>query len=127
MLRTSLPFQAIVMVLESKGEKTFKMVLQLLKSLATSSVITVDQIRRVQFPLMFERCTACVYSLVFRVAFLFFIYVVPPSQGYERVYMDIADINIDVPRAYFILEQFVEKSFNFGIIDVKLRDCCPCR
>lgn len=76
-LRTSLPFQAIVMVLESKGEKTFKMVLQLLKSLATSSVITVDQIRRVRCPLLFERCTASVYSLVFRVAFLFLLMLFP--------------------------------------------------
>lgn len=66
------------------------------------------------------------FSLFYGCIFIF-IDVVPPSQGYERVYMDIADINIDVPRAYFILEQFVEKSFNFGIIDVKLRDCCPCR
>ncbi|TMS23720.1 Programmed cell death protein 4 [Larimichthys crocea] len=86
-------YEAIVMVLESKGEKTFKMVLQLLKSLSASSVITVDQMRR----------------------------------GYERVYMDIAEINIDVPRAYFILEQVVDKSFSVGIIDVKLRDLCPCR
>lgn len=86
-------YEAIVMVLESKGEKTFSMVLQLLQSLANSSVITGDQIRR----------------------------------GYDRVYMDIADINIDVPRAYFILEQFVEQSFIIGIIDVKLRDDCPCR
>uniref|UniRef100_A0AAQ6A8R6 Programmed cell death protein 4 n=1 Tax=Amphiprion ocellaris TaxID=80972 RepID=A0AAQ6A8R6_AMPOC len=86
-------YEAIVMVLESKGEKTFKMVLQLLKSLSMSSIITVDQMRR----------------------------------GYERVYMDIAEINIDVPRAYFILEQFVDKSFSMGIIDVKLRDLCPCR
>uniref|UniRef100_A0A7N6C488 Programmed cell death protein 4 n=1 Tax=Anabas testudineus TaxID=64144 RepID=A0A7N6C488_ANATE len=86
-------YEATVMVLESKGEKTFKMVLQLLKSLSVSSIITVDQMRR----------------------------------GYERVYMDIAEINIDVPRAYFILEQFVDKSFSMGIIDVKLRDRCPCR
>lgn len=41
--------------------------------------------------------------------------------------MDIAEINIDVPRAYFILEQFVDKSFSMGIIDEKLRDLCPCR
>lgn len=41
--------------------------------------------------------------------------------------MDIAEINIDVPRAYFILEQVVDKSFSVGIIDVKLRDLCPCR
>lgn len=86
-------YEAIVMVLESKGDKTFKMVLQLLKTLSASSVITVDQMRR----------------------------------GYGRVYMDIAEINIDVPRAYFILEQFVDKCFSMGIIDVKLRDLCPCR
>eukprot|EP00066_Takifugu_rubripes_P006900 XP_003972014.1 PREDICTED: programmed cell death protein 4 [Takifugu rubripes] len=86
-------YEAIVMVLESKGDKMFEMILQLLKSLSASSVITVDQIGR----------------------------------GYERVYMDIADINIDVPRAYFILEQFVDKSFSLGIINVKLRDYCPSR
>ncbi|KAM8878558.1 programmed cell death protein 4b isoform 1-T2 [Spinachia spinachia] len=86
-------YEAIVMVLESKGEKTLEMVLQLLKSLSVSTVITLDQMRR----------------------------------GYERVYMDIAEINIDVPRAYFLLEQFVDKSFSTGVIDVKLRDLCPCR
>lgn len=86
-------YEAIVTVLESRGEKTFKMVLQLLKSLALSSIITVDQMQR----------------------------------GYERVYMDIDEINIDVPLAYFILEQFVEKSYRTGIIGVKLRDRCPRR
>ncbi|XP_037546243.1 programmed cell death protein 4b [Nematolebias whitei] len=86
-------YEAIVMVLESKGEKKLKLVLQLLKSLSMSSVITVDQMKR----------------------------------GYERVYMDIGEIKIDVPRAYFILEQFVDKSFSKGIIGVKLRDRCPCR
>ncbi|XP_015228162.1 PREDICTED: programmed cell death protein 4 [Cyprinodon variegatus] len=86
-------YEAVVMVLESRGEKTFKMVLQLLKSLSLSSIITMDQMRR----------------------------------GYERVYMDIEEINIDVPLAYFILEQFVDKSFRMGIISVKLRDQCPRR
>lgn len=36
------------MVLESKGDKTFDMILQLLKCLSASSVITVDQIGRVR-------------------------------------------------------------------------------
>lgn len=49
--------QAIVMVLESNGEKTFKMVLQLLKSLSVSSIITVDQMRRVWCHLVSELCT----------------------------------------------------------------------
>ncbi|XP_046899956.1 programmed cell death protein 4b isoform X2 [Hypomesus transpacificus] len=86
-------YEAIVMVLESKGERTFKMVLQLLKFLWVSTVITADQMRR----------------------------------GYERVYMDIAEINIDVPRAYFILEQFVDNSFSAGLISERLRDICPSR
>lgn len=46
------------MVLESKGEKTLKMILQLLKSLSVSSVITVDQMRRVRRHLVFELYTA---------------------------------------------------------------------
>lgn len=41
------------MVLESKGDKTFEMILQLLKSLSASSVITVDQIGRVRRRLVF--------------------------------------------------------------------------
>jgi len=35
------------MVLESTGEKTFKMILDLLKSLWRSSAITMDQMKRV--------------------------------------------------------------------------------
>uniref|UniRef100_A0AAY4AHG3 Programmed cell death protein 4 n=1 Tax=Denticeps clupeoides TaxID=299321 RepID=A0AAY4AHG3_9TELE len=86
-------YEAIVMVLESKGDRTLQIVLQLLKYLCMSTVITVDQMRR----------------------------------GYERVYMDIAEINIDVPSAYSILEQFVDSSFSAGIINRNLRDACPCR
>ncbi|XP_012686677.2 programmed cell death protein 4b [Clupea harengus] len=86
-------YEAIVMVLESKGNKTFQMILQLLNFLWKSTVITLDQMRR----------------------------------GFERIYMDIAEINIDVPCAYSLLEQFVDKSVNAGIIDKKLSDLCPCR
>lgn len=105
------------MVLESKGDKTFEMILQLFKSLSASSVITVDQLARVRRRL--KR-----HAGDFAAACSHFVSV---PQGYERVYMDIADINIDVPRAYFILEQFVDKSFGLGIINVKLRDYCPSR
>ncbi|XP_076841171.1 programmed cell death protein 4b [Brachyhypopomus gauderio] len=48
-------------------------------------------------------------------------------KGYERVYVDIADINIDVPCAYSLLEDFVDQSFSAGVIDKKLRDLCPSR
>ncbi|XP_016383536.1 programmed cell death protein 4-like [Sinocyclocheilus rhinocerous] len=86
-------YEAVIMVLESKGNRTLQMVLQLLKSFCASTVITVDQLRR----------------------------------GFERVYLDMADLSIDVPCAYSLLEQFVEQSFDAGVIDKKLRDLCPCR
>ncbi|TSK67266.1 Programmed cell death protein 4 [Bagarius yarrelli] len=86
-------YEAIVMVLESKGDATVDSILKLLKFLFDSTVITLDQMRR----------------------------------GYERVYMDIGEINIDVPCAYSLLEHFVDKSFSAGIIDKNLRDLCPNR
>uniref|UniRef100_A0A9J8ANL2 Programmed cell death protein 4 n=1 Tax=Cyprinus carpio carpio TaxID=630221 RepID=A0A9J8ANL2_CYPCA len=86
-------YEAVIMVLESKGNRTLQMILQLLKSLCASTVITVDQLRR----------------------------------GFERVYVDMADLSIDVPCAYSLLEKFVEQSFDTGVIDKKLRDLCPCR
>lgn len=121
-LRVCVLLQAIVTVLESRGEKTFTMVLQLLQSLANSSVITADQISRVRRPPMSAWCIVCWHWFALNGSLFGSL-----LQGYDRVYADIEDINIDVPRAYFILEQFVEKSFKMGIIDMELRDQCPCR
>uniref|UniRef100_A0A7N5JP04 Programmed cell death protein 4 n=1 Tax=Ailuropoda melanoleuca TaxID=9646 RepID=A0A7N5JP04_AILME len=88
-----LVYEAIVMVLESTGESTFKMILNLLKSLWKSSTITLDQMKR----------------------------------GYERIYNEIPDINLDVPHSYSVLERFVEECFQAGIISRQLRDLCPSR
>lgn len=48
-------------------------------------------------------------------------------QGYERVYCEIPDINLDVPHSYSVLERFVEECFQAGIISKPLRDLCPSR
>uniref|UniRef100_A0A8D1D1N0 Programmed cell death protein 4 n=1 Tax=Sus scrofa TaxID=9823 RepID=A0A8D1D1N0_PIG len=88
-----LVYEAIIMVLESTGESTFKMILDLLKSLWKSSTITLDQMKR----------------------------------GYERIYNEIPDINLDVPHSYSMLERFVEECFQAGIISKQLRDLCPSR
>ncbi|KAK2508912.1 hypothetical protein MC885_012926, partial [Smutsia gigantea] len=88
-----LVYEAIVMVLESTGESTFRMILDLLKSLWKSSTITLDQMKR----------------------------------GYERIYNEIPDINLDVPHSYSVLERFVEECFQVGIISKQLRDLCPSR
>uniref|UniRef100_A0A8D0GAG6 Programmed cell death protein 4 n=1 Tax=Sphenodon punctatus TaxID=8508 RepID=A0A8D0GAG6_SPHPU len=88
-----LVYEAVVLVLESSGEATFKMMLDLLKSLWRSNVITMDQMKR----------------------------------GYERVFREIPDINLDVPHSYSMLERFVEECFQAGIISKPLRDLCPSR
>ncbi|KAH0623752.1 hypothetical protein JD844_006854 [Phrynosoma platyrhinos] len=85
--------EAVVMVLESTGDTNFKMMLNLLKSLWRSAVITMDQMKR----------------------------------GYERIYREIPDINLDVPHSYSVLERFVEECFSAGIISKPLRDLCPSR
>ncbi|XP_053548972.1 programmed cell death protein 4, partial [Bombina bombina] len=85
--------QAILMVLESSGDSTFKMMLKLLESLWKSAVITLDQMER----------------------------------GYDRIYREIPDINLDVPHAYSVLERFVEDCFKAGIISKQIRDLCPSR
>lgn len=48
-------------------------------------------------------------------------------QGYERIYNEIPDINLDVPHSYSVLERFVEECFQAGIISKQLRDLCPSR
>ncbi|XP_030058625.1 programmed cell death protein 4 isoform X3 [Microcaecilia unicolor] len=88
-----LVYEAIVMVLEATGDATFKMVIDLLKSLWKSAIITVDQMKR----------------------------------GYDRIYCEIPDINLDVPHAYSVLERFVDECFQAGIISKQLRDLCPAR
>uniref|UniRef100_A0A8C6XH13 Programmed cell death protein 4 n=1 Tax=Naja naja TaxID=35670 RepID=A0A8C6XH13_NAJNA len=49
------------------------------------------------------------------------------KRGYERVYHEIPDINLDVPHSYSVLERFVEECFSAGIISKPLRDLCPSR
>ncbi|NP_001087968.1 uncharacterized protein LOC494651 [Xenopus laevis] len=49
------------------------------------------------------------------------------KRGYDRIYQEIPDINLDVPKAYSVLERFVEDCFKVGIISRQIRDLCPCR
>ncbi|KAG8432006.1 hypothetical protein GDO86_020506 [Hymenochirus boettgeri] len=49
------------------------------------------------------------------------------KRGYERIYQEIPDINLDVPNAYSILERFVEEGYKSGIIPKQIRMQCPSR
>ncbi|KAM5132603.1 programmed cell death protein 4 [Mantella aurantiaca] len=49
------------------------------------------------------------------------------KRGYDRIYYEIPDINLDAPHAYSVLERFVEDCFKAGIISKQIRDQCPSR
>nr|DBA14809.1 TPA: hypothetical protein GDO54_004094 [Pyxicephalus adspersus] len=49
------------------------------------------------------------------------------KRGFDRIYHEIPDINLDVPHAYSVLERFVEDGFKAGIISKQIRDQCPSR
>lgn len=49
------------------------------------------------------------------------------KRGYDRVYHEIPDINLDVPHAYSVLERFVDDCFKAGIISKQIQDQCPSR
>lgn len=45
------------------------------------------------------------------------------EQGFQRVYDDIQDISLDIPLAYIILERFVQRCYNLGILgDLMLKN-----
>jgi len=49
------------------------------------------------------------------------------SEGFKRVYAEIADISIDVPNAYLYLERIVNRCYDLRIIDMKLKMKAPNR
>ncbi|XP_061412138.1 programmed cell death protein 4-like [Lethenteron reissneri] len=49
------------------------------------------------------------------------------NRGFERVFGELPDISLDVPRAYALLERFVESCFQAGVVTKLLRDRCPIR
>lgn len=49
------------------------------------------------------------------------------EQGFQRVYDDIQDISIDIPLAYIILERFVQRCYNLGILSEKMMKNLPSR
>lgn len=49
------------------------------------------------------------------------------EQGFQRVYDDIQDISIDIPLAYIILERFVQRCYNLGVLSEKMMKNLPSR
>ncbi|XP_036372836.1 programmed cell death protein 4-like [Megalops cyprinoides] len=88
-----LVYEAVVMVLESKGETAVKMMVKLLQAFWKTGLITLDQMNR----------------------------------GFQRVYEELPEINLDVPHAHTILESFVDLCYQESVITKQLRDACPSR
>jgi programmed cell death protein 4 len=49
------------------------------------------------------------------------------EQGFQRIYDDIQDISLDIPLAYIILERFVQRCYNIGILSEKMLKNLPSR
>lgn len=49
------------------------------------------------------------------------------EQGFQRVYDDLQDISIDIPLAYIILERFVQRCYNLGVLSEKMMKNLPSR
>ncbi|XP_054460026.1 programmed cell death protein 4a [Anoplopoma fimbria] len=88
-----LVYEAVVMVLESKGDTASHMMIKLLQSFWKTGLITVDQMNR----------------------------------GFQRVYDELPEINLDVPHAHSIMETFVDLCYQEAVITKQLRDACPAR
>ncbi|KAM4603597.1 programmed cell death protein 4a isoform 2-T2 [Polymixia lowei] len=88
-----LVYEAVVMVLESKGDTAINMMVKLLQTFWKTGLITVDQMNR----------------------------------GFQRVYDELPEINLDVPHAHSIMETFVDLCYQEAVITKQLRDACPSR
>jgi programmed cell death protein 4 len=49
------------------------------------------------------------------------------EQAFQRVYDDIQDISLDMPLAYIILERFVQRCHNLGLLSEKMLKNLPSR
>ncbi|KAJ1212026.1 hypothetical protein NDU88_007372 [Pleurodeles waltl] len=49
------------------------------------------------------------------------------NRGFQRVYDELPDINLDVPLAHNIMENLVDLCFEEAVITKHLRDACPSR
>ncbi|XP_056264449.1 programmed cell death protein 4a isoform X2 [Pseudoliparis swirei] len=49
------------------------------------------------------------------------------NRGFQRVYDELPEINLDVPHAQSIMETFVDLCYQEAVITKQLRDACPAR
>ncbi|KAM8878486.1 programmed cell death protein 4a [Spinachia spinachia] len=49
------------------------------------------------------------------------------NRGFQRVYDELPEINLDVPHAHSIMETFVDLCYKEAVITKMLRDACPAR
>lgn len=86
-------YEAVVMVIENMGERAMDLICALLKSLCSSVIVTLDQLK----------------------------------NGFNRVYLEMPEICIDVPLAYNILEKFALKCEKQGFFPTELLKNIPSR
>ncbi len=106
-------FQAVVMAIEAMHEKTEEAMCKLLKALFRSFVITIEQMKKVSsIPMNCSGKRGQVFA---------------QFQGFERVYDQMPEMQLDVPQAYVILERFVMRCKTAGFITDEMVKKMPSR
>lgn len=49
------------------------------------------------------------------------------EQGFQRVYDDLQDIQLDIPLAHTVLERFVNRCYNLGVLSERMLKSLPTR
>ncbi|RWS27032.1 Programmed cell death protein 4-like protein [Leptotrombidium deliense] len=103
-----LVYEAVLMVIDDLRERTLDLICMLLKSLCSSAVVTIDQLKNVSD-----------YRLPTETNYF--------SQGFIRVYEEMPEICIDVPQAYTMLEKLVNKCVAQNFFPSELVKLIPTR
>lgn len=102
-----LVYEAIVMSLEGVNQQTEEAMCTLLKSMDNCCLIS---------PAMMEQVNLDFLQLSFTVDLMQKLFFPDYIQGFQRVFDDMADIVLDVPLAYVMLDRFVERCSHAGFL-----------
>ena len=47
------------------------------------------------------------------------------TNGFKRLYSDLADLYLDLPAAYVLAQRWLDKAVKGGFVNEELADLCP--
>lgn len=100
------------MAIESVSATKEEAICNLLKAFDSACILSTDQMERVSL--------VCFVVERFSRFIIFF-------QGFQRVFDDMADICLDVPLAYIMLDRFIDRCYKEGFLTEKIIKNMPTR